>query len=147
MCQSPPPHVGLLTEIRDLKTALKDQETHFEDIKSFIATTSVDNLNRYVGELQKRNIASSMSEDLVRELIFEGNRDVMASSGTLRQQVSGLGESAKNVGTQNGNNGGQTQEDSTTFNEDIEDEQDEEPTAESRSGRELQNRDKRYYTT
>jgi hypothetical protein len=62
-----------------LKTALKDQEKHFEDIKSFIATASVDNLNKYAGELQKRIIAGSMSKDLVREWIVEENCDVMAS--------------------------------------------------------------------
>jgi hypothetical protein len=115
------------------KFALKDQEKHFEDIKSFIATTSVDNLNKYVGELRKRNIAGSMSEDLVQEWIVEGNRDAMASLSALGQQVSGLGGAANNVSTHNGNNGGYTQEDSTTFTEDIEDEQDEEPITESRS--------------
>jgi hypothetical protein len=127
----PPPHVGLLTEIRDLKTALKDQEKHFEDVNSFIATTSVNNLNKYVDKLRKRNIAGSMSEDLVREWIVEGNRDVMASLSALGQQLSGLGEAANNVRTHTGNNGRHTQADSTTFNEDIEDDQDEEPIAKS----------------
>jgi hypothetical protein len=104
-----PSHIGLLTGTRDLKTALKDQETYFEDIKSFIASTSVDNLNKYVGELRKRNIAGSMSEDLVREWIVEGNRDATASLSALGQQLSGFGEAANNVGTHNGNNGGHNQ--------------------------------------